>query len=260
MIKVFAFAGSCAGEQSSTVLYADSLAKVFTKAAAEKGEEVSYKRVSGDMLDIKYCRSCVSCFKNGICPLDKLDDMPKLKQDFLDSDIIFFGSPVYLWEMSGITKSVLDRISYWAHTYELAGKIGVVYAVTDNSHAREVAENLGVLLNFTGLTIVKASYAFKSTNKPNLYLEEDMQPEYEEISRLLLEARETPEKFITPFHERTFIGRKKVNLMAEKFAEMLDDTLWYETKTCRERCINDYKTYSEFIIDAVNRVRRNDIS
>ena len=43
MIKVFAFAGSCAGEKSRTVFYANSLAEVFKRVAAEKGEEVSYK-------------------------------------------------------------------------------------------------------------------------------------------------------------------------------------------------------------------------
>ena len=259
MIKVFSFVGSCAEKNSSTLKYSDSLAEVFTKKAAEIGEEVIYKKAVGSQLDIKFCKSCASCFMKGVCPLDSLDDMAQLKKDFLDSDIIFFGTPVYIWEMSGITKCVIDRIAYWSHTFELTGKIGVVYAVTDTSKAIEVSKNLTDLLRHMGLIVVKSAYAFNCA-KPNLHLEAEIQPEYEEISSLLLEAVKNPTKFITPLQEASFISSKNSYLRSQKVYETLELPLdEYDVNISLARGIGDYASFKDFTIDVMKRGFRNDI-
>lgn len=145
-IRVFSFVGSLAGERSHTKRASDMLAEAVRKKAAKAGVNVSYECITADQVRIDYCRSCQSCFKRGICPLDLNDDMGMIKRRLLDADIIFFCTPVYLWEMSGISKSVIDRISYWTHRLELAGKAGVTIASTDNSTAPDFDERFRELL------------------------------------------------------------------------------------------------------------------
>ena len=112
-MKIFSFAASCAGERSHTAAFSDILAEAFIERAARDGETVEYERMTGAEVRVDYCRSCLSCFLKGFCPLDRSDDMGMLKRKMLEADILFFGTPVYLWQMSGIAKSVIDRISYW---------------------------------------------------------------------------------------------------------------------------------------------------
>ena len=150
MIKIFSFAASCAGKGSHTAAFSDVLAQSFTELAEAEGETVAYECMTGADVRVDYCRSCISCFIKGFCPLDRSDDMELLKRKMLEADILFFGTPVYLWQMSGIAKSVIDRISYWAHRMELFGKPCLVYSTTDSSHGPEVSKELSTLLRFTG--------------------------------------------------------------------------------------------------------------
>lgn len=156
VIRIFSFAASCAGERSKTAAFSARLAQVFTEIAEKEGLRVEYEQMTGADLRLNYCRSCESCFMKGVCPLDEQDDGALLKQKILDADIFFFGSPVYLWQMSGIAKTVLDRISYWAHRFELIGKPCAVFSTTDSSHGPEVAAELHKLLGFTGAVVVNA--------------------------------------------------------------------------------------------------------
>lgn len=47
-----------------------------------------------------------------------------IRKELLESDIIFFASPVYLHSISGIMKTFFDLISSSAHLMNYAGKIG----------------------------------------------------------------------------------------------------------------------------------------
>ena len=133
-MKIFAFVASCAVKDSNTAKMADTIAEAIRKRAEESGETVTYEKVTGAEIRIDYCRSCSNCFVRGVCPLDGKDDMAMLKEKILDCDIFLFGTPVYIWEMSGLAKSFLDRISYWTHRLELMGKPCVVFSTTSASH------------------------------------------------------------------------------------------------------------------------------
>lgn len=80
MLRIFSFAGSFNGEKSHTKRASDMLAEAVIRKAAEEGIEVSYECMTADQLRIEHCRGCASCFKTGICPLDRTEDMPLLKQ------------------------------------------------------------------------------------------------------------------------------------------------------------------------------------
>lgn len=251
MIRVFSFIGSMAGERSSTARYSDNLAGVLKEKAKEAGKEVSYERITADQIRSLFCLSCCNCFKKGICPLDEQDDMAGLKEKIRQSDILFFGSPVYMSDMSGVTKNVIDRISYWAHRYELAGKPAAVFAVTDSSFGQETAQHMAEMLSYTGLVTVHTGHAKRGmAQHPNLYLEEDMLPIWEEAADRLLDALGSVLPYITDRDELKFRTRKKIAERALKLAEVTGLTAWDEHYVLRRRGVLEAQTYADFLRQA----------
>ncbi len=236
MIKIFSFVASCAGKKSHTLQFSNELAEAFRKKAEAEGETVEYEVMTGADLRIDYCRSCISCFMNGVCPLDKADDMELLKKKIIECDIFMFGSPVYLWEMSGLAKSFFDRISYWAHRFDLLAKPCVVFSTTDSSHGREVAANLAQLMRFTGAIVVNAGH--KETQGV------DIDPDV--TAEAMMKAYKEPEADIPFFQERIFLSR--VVLVRKYFRKLgPDKTPIDEMRVFRERGLDKYVVMKEAI-------------
>jgi len=248
MIRIFSFIGSMAGEKSGTARYSDELAGAVSELAKKEGEEVSYERITGKEVRVDYCLSCLNCFKKGVCPLDSRDDMAMLKKKMLECDILFVGSPVYMGDMSGITKSVVDRTAYWAHRYEMAGKPAAVFTTTDSSHGPETAERLADALNYSGLLTVHTGYARRGmTLHPNLYLKNDMEPVWQEAAEKLLGALRSPASYVTEMDELKFRTRKVLMKRAQAFAKATGLAPWDECTVYWERGITEAATFAEYL-------------
>jgi len=79
-----------------------------------KGFESSTSRITNIFLSEKqigYCKGCHSCwFKTpGKCVIK--DDMEKIIQQLLESDIVILGSPLYFNNISGTLKVFFDRLT-----------------------------------------------------------------------------------------------------------------------------------------------------
>ncbi len=194
-MRVFSFVGSLRGEMSHTKQISDRLAEALKGKAEQAGLDFSYECMTGEGLRVDYCRGCTSCFRKGVCPLDGEDDMPRLKEKLREADVIFFGSPVYIWEMSGLCKSVLDRIAYWTHDLELAGRVGIIITSTDTGHGEEVAENLRTLLKFTGMAMAE-SLVLKNHASPRLDEPEEAEPLLDRAAEELMGALRDPGRLI----------------------------------------------------------------
>ena len=235
MIRIFSFAASCAGSSSHTAKMSDILAEAFRKKAETLGEEVSYECMTGADIHVDYCQSCVNCFDHGFCPLDEGDDMPMLKQKMLDCDILFFGSPVYLWNVSGIAKSVLDRISYWMHRCELLGKPCAVFTTTSSNHGAKVSKDLETVLSFSGAVMVNAGFS----DNNGIRIDPD------ETAQRLLEVYRSPASGISALQQDAFLHRVIIARKALKNAG--DGQLPDEVRVLYERGITKYVLLSEAI-------------
>lgn len=242
MIKIFSFAASCAGKKSHTAAFSDILAQAFMKKAALEKETVEYECLTGADLRIDYCRSCISCFMKGYCPLDQLDDCAKLKKKMLEADILFFGTPVYLWQMSGIAKSVLDRISYWTHRYELMGKPCLVFSSTDSSHGPEVSKELSMLMRFTGAIVIDAG---------TMTCKEIQIDPYETASKLM-EVYKDPASGVTYLQQKAFLSRV---ILIRRYFKNIKETgqIAEEARIFRERGLDQYVLMKEAIEDKINK-------
>ncbi len=92
---------------------------------------------------IEPCKGCFVCFPNGedTCP-NRDDDVRVIAQKMLDADGVIFATPVYSWNVSGIMKTFIDRISYTGHRPRYAGKKAFFLTTTGMMGAGEVLKYL----------------------------------------------------------------------------------------------------------------------
>jgi multimeric flavodoxin WrbA len=102
-MKVLAINGSPRGENSCTIQMLKPLLKGMEQAGAET-EVVNLSK-----LKINHCLGCFACWTKtpGICVHN--DDMAPILQKLVDADLIIYGTPLYVFTMTGLMKDFLDR-------------------------------------------------------------------------------------------------------------------------------------------------------
>ncbi|WP_422484779.1 flavodoxin family protein [Gudongella sp. DL1XJH-153] len=70
--------------------------------------------------DIKPCIGCENCMREGTCNIK--DEANIVLTKISDSDGVIIGSPVYLRQISGYLKVLIDRGCVWYHRSPLVGK------------------------------------------------------------------------------------------------------------------------------------------
>lgn len=59
-------------------------------------------------MNIKPCQGCLACRKTGQCFMQ--DDFQNMFKHIIDADVVVFGSPVYLWQVTAQMKLLWDRL------------------------------------------------------------------------------------------------------------------------------------------------------
>lgn len=248
MIKIFSFVASCAGKKSKTLRYSNSIADTFSKKVEALGGEISYEVMTGDGLKINFCRSCNSCFSKGKCPLAGTDDIETLKEKFRSADIIFFGTPVYFGDISGVARCLFDRISYWAHQFELAGKIVAVFSTASNNHGQEVADRLKVFFDYMGAVVASSSYVYTTAGSPNIFIESEFNAALDEISENLLNTIKDPVSKITDNQQVYWYFRTIITRQEMKIQKITGVKPAAEILVCHERGMENYRTFDKYFM------------
>ncbi|MGN1125182.1 MAG: flavodoxin family protein [Candidatus Gastranaerophilaceae bacterium] len=87
----------------------DTLCNQFMTGAIKSGKEAEKVRICD--MHINYCNACGKCHQDcdSYCPID--DDMPKLLDKMINSDVIVIATPVYFYTIPAQLKTVIDRSS-----------------------------------------------------------------------------------------------------------------------------------------------------
>ena len=101
MKKVVAFTGS-PRKNGNTV----TLVKEVIRGAEDAGAETTTFNLYD--MNIKPCQGCLACRKTGFCVVQ--DDFQNMFKHIIDADVVVFGSPIYLWQITAQMKLLWDRL------------------------------------------------------------------------------------------------------------------------------------------------------
>lgn len=103
-MKIAIFNGSPKGTRGAT----NVMCEAFKRGAEEAGAEVDYSLLAKK--EIKHCTGCLTCWIRtpGVC-IHK-DDMPELMEKYMAADIVVLATPLYVDNVTGMTKVFLDRM------------------------------------------------------------------------------------------------------------------------------------------------------
>jgi multimeric flavodoxin WrbA len=99
-MKILGISGSPRKQGNTEVLIEEAL-----QAASQEGAEVELFTAAGKT--IASCDGCRACDKTGKCHIK--DDMQPLYDKLLAADGIIFGTPVYMFTMTSLTKAIIER-------------------------------------------------------------------------------------------------------------------------------------------------------
>lgn len=102
---------------------------------------------------LEQCRGCAVCVGRGeeYCPNN--DDVPAILQAMHEADGIVLASPVYSWQVPGLLKVLIDRLSYTMHRPRLYRKKVLVLA-TAMLGTSDVVRYLTRVAQFWGAEVV----------------------------------------------------------------------------------------------------------
>ena len=97
------------------------------KSALEGAESVGAQTKSVHLYDLTYkgCTSCFSCKRKGnttegLCAMR--DDLRDVLADVLECDVLLLGSPIYFGDVTGETRSFLERLLFPSASYDEFGR------------------------------------------------------------------------------------------------------------------------------------------
>ena len=107
--------------------------------------------------NLQFCRGCRICYDRGEehCPVK--DDLLSIKTKMLAADGILLASPVYVDDVSGITKNFIDRLCHVCHRPQFAGKVAYLVATTGSSRTGKTLDTMKMALRTWGFHIAGQS-------------------------------------------------------------------------------------------------------
>jgi multimeric flavodoxin WrbA len=104
-----------------------------------------------------FCRGCRVCFDKGeeFCPLK--DDLGILVDKIKASDGVIFATPNYMFHMSGIMKTFLDRFGYLGHRPRFFGKSFTSIVTQGFGGGNKITEYFDFTARILGFNTVKGT-------------------------------------------------------------------------------------------------------
>lgn len=123
---------------------------IFEVKEILNNEEINVEIINLFDYNIESCIGCEICINKDKCIFD--DDVFKLMNKMKSSDGIILTSPVYMENISGKLKVLLDRTCKWFHRPELYGKPILVVATTKGSGLKYTLDYLDkVVIQWGGM-------------------------------------------------------------------------------------------------------------
>ncbi len=148
-MKVLFINGSPRANGNTSVALAE-MEKVFQK----NGIETEVFQIGPQ--EIKGCKACGYCFKNGKCVIDDVVNS-ELAKKFEECDGLVVGSPVFYASANGSLISLLDRLFY-STSFNKTMKVGASVAVARRGGCTATFDQLNKYFTISGMPVASGQY------------------------------------------------------------------------------------------------------
>lgn len=144
-IKVLALVGSFR-KQGNTARIVKIIESSMQALTARQNLPFQFETLYLSDMDIRCCRGCRACFDHGedACPLK--DDVARIRSKIDAADLLLLASPVYVDDVSGLMKNLMDRLAYLSHRPALTGKHAYILATVGGGNTGHTLRSIYVAL------------------------------------------------------------------------------------------------------------------
>jgi len=150
-MKITAIVGSPRGIKGAT----GSLMKIVLQGAESLGASPEIFAIKGQ--EIKPCKACNTCHKEGACP--QKDSFRTIMESIDQADGLVLASPNYIFQVSAQLKAFLDRCCGVIHCQGFEGKYGLAVVTSGGGDEAPIADYMQHFLATTGAMPVGAIWA-----------------------------------------------------------------------------------------------------
>jgi multimeric flavodoxin WrbA len=192
-MKILVLIGSYR-KNGNTSQVAGLVCEGLQEEAAQTGVPLEIETLFLGHLDLGACRGCRACFDRGEdqCPLK--DDLLSVKAKMKQADGLLVASPVYVDDVSGITKNWIDRLAHVCHRPEFAGKCACLLATVGGSPTGRTLATLSLALSTWGFYIAGQA-GFKTGA---------LMRSVEALTRCQAQSRTLARRLFQAIHQRKF--------------------------------------------------------
>lgn len=124
------------------------------KEAQQQQTPLEIETVYLGQQNLGFCRGCRICYDRGEenCPVK--DDLLSIKAKMQAAEGVLMASPVYVDDVSGITKNFIDRLCHVCHRPQFAGKAAFFVATTGSSRTGKTLDTMKMALRTWGFQVV----------------------------------------------------------------------------------------------------------
>ncbi|MEN6635438.1 MAG: flavodoxin family protein [Clostridiaceae bacterium] len=120
----------------NTARVMDELEENLVAIARSKGLTLTCERVSLARLSLKPCVGCRVCFDRGEAFCPQQDELLTLYERMRAADGYVIASPVYVEDVNGILKTMIDRMAFLCHRPALYGKSALLFTTSGIGSSR----------------------------------------------------------------------------------------------------------------------------
>jgi multimeric flavodoxin WrbA len=144
-MKILTLIGSYR-KHGNTARAAAMILEEMERLAAEQGSSVENETLFLGELDLDACRGCRVCFDRGEekCPLK--DDAMDVRAKMLAADGLIVATPIYVDDVSGITKTWIDRMAHLCHRPALVRQSALLVTTVGGTPSSHTMRTLNTAL------------------------------------------------------------------------------------------------------------------
>lgn len=117
--------------------------------------DLAIERVNLARLNLKPCIGCRACFDRGedACPCK--DDLLTLRDQLLLADGFVIASPVYVEDVNGIMKTMIDRLAFQSHRPALYGKTALLFTTSGTASSNHAINTMRRAFGTWGIKVFR---------------------------------------------------------------------------------------------------------